>query len=392
MLTTPPAEAAIQPIEYHDDLPVGLAQGALGFLLAGLGPYLLLLAAELHQPSHRLAWLSSSFGAGLITVALISLVLPPPRPNAILRLGAAAVAFGAAVEAAVPSPFGAALGSLLVGLGGASIVVATAALIHGPGAAARFTRVTAISSLAGITAPLLVAAVAKTGLPGRLALLAPLPMLLVLLIRRPRTVSVRPTPTDPQIQPPIDIRPSTRGVVTGALRIVLAVSAEFCFVIWGAARLRDTGASSATAVALSTAFPIGMALGRLAATRLAAPEHLARIACLAALVGTGVVAAFQNPWLVAAGLGTAGVGIAILYPVNLARLTAVPGLATQRSASLSTLASGIAVLTAPAVLAVAGSVTNLRTGFLIPALLLAILFMLSPGSRKPSRWSTKWSI
>ncbi len=283
-----------------DDLPLVLAHASLGFLLASLGPYVLLLAAELHRPPEQLAWLPSTFGAGLIVVAVLGSVLTRAGAGTVLRIAALAVALGATIAAATPLLPAAATAALLIGVGCAAIVLATPALLRGPTAAARLIRVTAAASSAGIAAPLLIAAAERSGLHGRLMLLAPLPALLVLAVRRPFP------PPAPPLPAPAGTRVSTRAVATRWVRIVLAVSSEFCFIVWGAARVRDAGASVAAAAALSSAFPIGMAIGRLAGPRLVARDPAARAACLTAIAGTGIVCALPGPWPVAAGLGLAG--------------------------------------------------------------------------------------
>ena len=158
---------------------------------------------------------------------------------------------------------------------------------------------------------------------------------------------------------------------------VLAVSSEFCFLIWGVARVRDAGVSVAEAAALSSAFPIGMALGRLVGPWLIARGHSMIAGCLTAMAGTGAFCTFQDRWPVTGGLAIAGLGIAVLYPVTLARLVGTPGLPARHSASLGALASGTAILTAPALLGAANSAVSLRVAFLFPILLLAALLAMS---------------
>lgn len=176
-------------------------------------------------------------------------------------------------------------------------------------------------------------------------------------------------------------------VASGWLCIVLAVASEFCFTIWGAARLRDSGASATTAAALSAAFLVGMAAGRLAAPRVAARPATVPVACLTAIAGTGIVCLAQDPWPVAVGLAVAGLGIAVLYPITLARLTAAPGLSPSRSAALGALASGTAIIAAPSLLAVVGSAVSLRVGFVLPGVLLVMLLALSRTHR-----SSPWTV
>jgi hypothetical protein len=361
------------------DLSVGIGMASLGFLLAGLGPTVVLLAAELHQPRERLVWLSSAFGAGLLLVAAIGPLVMRAGAGRVLRVAAIAVALGAVAMATTRLLPLVSAGALLVGLGGALMILVNPVLIQGPAAAARLTRVTAVSSATGICAPVAIGTLEHLGVHGRLALLAPLPALLVLAIRRPvPSPGGQPSGTARTVR---TVRTAAGHAVAGWVRIVLAVSCEFCFVIWGVARIQDSGASTATAAALSSAFPIGMAVGRLAGVRLAGRGDAVLAGCLTAAAGTGLVYSIQSPWTVTIGLAIAGLGTAVLYPVTLAQFVVTPGLAPRHSASLGALASGAAILTAPTLLAALDGILSLRVAFLLPIPVLVALLILTPRSR-----------
>jgi MFS family permease len=342
--------------------------GSLGFLLAGFGPYLLLLGAELHRDSAGLVWLSSAFGVGLLVVAATGPVVMRAGAGRVLRVAALTVAAGVAAMASTPRLAVAGTGALLVGFGGAALVLVTPALIRGRTAAARLTRVNGVSSVAGILGPVGIGALQHAGVPGRLALLAPLPALLAL-------AAWRRLPAPPAADQPATGRPGGGRVAAAWGRVVLAVSGEFCFLVWGVARIRDVGVPGAAAAALSAAFPVGMAVGRLLGPRLAGHPLVVPAGALTAMVGTALGALGGDPWTVTAGLGIGGLGIAVLYPVTLAALTATPGLAARHTAALGASASGTAILAAPAVLAALGDVLSLRVAFLLPIPLLAPLLV-----------------
>jgi hypothetical protein len=75
---------------------------------------------------------------------------------------------------------------------------------------------------------------------------------------------------------------------------------------------------------------------------------------------------------VASGVTLAGLGIAMLYPLTLARLVQTPGLGLQRGSALAAMASGAAVLGAPVALDLLARGVGLRSAFLaaVPSLLL----------------------
>jgi MFS family permease len=159
------------------------------------------------------------------------------------------------------------------------------------------------------------------------------------------------------------------------LSMVVAVCPEFAFVVWGAARLSDSGLDVAGATAAAVAFPIGMGMGRFLAPRFIDRVPVVTIGALVGIAGGLVVAAPVSPVLVALAMGLAGLGIAALYPVSLARLVSAPGLGLELGSALAAVASGTAIILSPILLDALAMRVGLRTGFLVvvPALLAVIL-------------------
>lgn len=115
----------------------------------------------------------------------------------------------------------------------------------------------------------------------------------------------------------------------------------------------------------------------------------------APVVGTGVVlgvagallaAAPVGPGLATMALALAGLGIAPLYPVLYDQLVRTPGLGLARGAVLGLLASGIAVLAAPALLNALTGVVSLRTGYLAAVPLLLLVLVLHRRDRTLGQW------
>ncbi|BCJ55599.1 hypothetical protein Asp14428_70740 [Actinoplanes sp. NBRC 14428] len=349
-------------------LRAGIAQATLGYAITGLGACIVLLARDLAVAPQRLAWLPATFGAGLLVVAATGPVLLRGGPGRALVGGSLVLATGVTVLALAPALLLAVLGALLLGVGGAAFVLVTPALLAGPEAAVQLSRVVGVSSAAAVLAPGAIGALDASGVVGgRFALLAAVPPLLFLAWN-----AREPEPPPPPLPA---ARPAAGPVARRWIVVVLAVSVEFCFTIWAVARLADSGLTPSRAAVFGTAFPIGMAVGRLAA-----PAVLGRIPVVptgAAVTAAGavVVAAAGHPAVVIAGLLVAGAGIATLYPVTLAALTGTPGLSGAHAASLGALASGTAILAAPAALARVADVTGLRPAFLITVPLLALLLV-----------------
>ncbi|MFG1816621.1 MFS transporter [Kribbella sp. NPDC049174] len=374
-----------------DEIRIGVGLSSMGYLLAGLGACVAVLARDLDESTSRLALLSSGFAVGLVVIAVVGpmLLRTWPLPT-VLRLGSLVCAVGAVLLALAPAYGVAVAGGLCIGLGGALLVLVAPLILHGPTAAARLSRVNAVASATGIMAPIAIGAVDSLGPTGRLALLAAVPPLVALAVvkgRRPRPrVDPAGEPELPTSSPyarrgPDPVGASTRSVAVavglGWLRVVLAVGVEFCFVVWAVARLLATGLPVATAALLGSAFPIGMAVGRAIG-----PIHWRGWspvipAGLLAVIGTLLVSLFDTPAAVTIGLVVAGTGVAPLYPVTLAALVATPGLNPTRLSALGALASGTAILLTPAALAALARVADLRTAYLITLPLIAALIALT---------------
>jgi hypothetical protein len=255
-------------------------------------------------------------------------------------------------------------------------VLVTPALLTGPAAARRLSRVNAASSAAGVAAPLALGALDGAAGRGRLVLLAAVPVLLLLAL------SARPAATAAAGSASAAAAP--RAVGERWLRVVLAVAVEFCFVVWAVTRLQATGLGPAAATLWGTAFPLGMALGRLAGPVLLGRAHVVPLAAAVSAAGAVAVAVATGSAGVAGGLAVAGLGVAVLYPVTLADLAQTPGLPPARGAALGALASGVAILLAPPALAVLGNEVGLRAAFLACVPLLGALVALRPDRERTS--------
>jgi MFS family permease len=155
-----------------------------------------------------------------------------------------------------------------------------------------------------------------------------------------------------------------------------AVSVEFCFVVWGVARLTGTGLGAGEAALIAAAFPVGMALGRVLGSWLIARLPMVPVGAAVTAAGSLLVVLFDAWPVVGLGQFLAGLGLATMYPIMLARLMHSPGLGPEVGASLGALASGTAITVAPAVLALLATVVDLRVAFLLPLPILIGMLLL----------------
>lgn len=366
--------------EASPDLAVAVGQASIGFVLASLGPCLVLLARDLAVPLGDLSWLSAGFGVGLLLLGLGGAHLLHLGAGRVLGGSAAALAGGAALLATTAWLPAAKAGALALGLGGAGLILASWALLSGPEAGRRLTRANAVSSLAGICAPPLMGALDGLSGHGRLALLVSVPTLLWVAATELRAPAAPPAPAasgpSPGDSPGPGERARFRLVAMRWIAVVAAVSAEFAFVVWGAARLQESGLSPSAAAACAVAFPVGMGMGRLLAPRLVGRAPLVAGGAVLGLASALVEVTPAPPLLAVAAQWGAGLGIAALFPLLLARLMATPGLGARHGPSIGTTASGVAVLGAPILLNAVAVRSSLRAGFLVAAAGLALVLLL----------------
>ena len=354
----------------------------VGFYVASIGVVVVVLAGDLGLPLAQLAWVGSTFGYGLVAMALAGPFVLRLGANRVLALSAAALGVGSVLLAFSGVALQAYIGAILQGIGAAGLVLVAPGLVHGPDAEKRLTQANAAASVAGILAPLLLGLAAMTGLGGRLPLLlmaaamAVLGVVALLAAREDRaSVQVAVEAEVPQVRF-LRLEAGRRW-----LALVCAVAVEFCFVVWGVARLTATGLDAGQAAIIAAAFQIGMALGRVLGSWLIGRMSMVPVGSALTAAGTLLVVVFDAWPVIGAGQLLAGFGVATLYPMLLARLMRTPGLRPEFGASLGALASGTAIIVAPAVLALLASVVDLRLAFLLPLPLLVAMLALRGRTR-----------
>jgi hypothetical protein len=352
------------------DVAAAGAQAVLGFYLGGLGATLVLLARDFEVPLLSLGWLSSGFGVSALLMGVVGSRALRLGPERLTRAAFVLLAAGGVLIAFAPILAVAQVGAALLGIGGAVTVLCTPSLVVGEGIARRLTLVTAASSVTGIMAPLALGLTDRVGAHGRLALLAPVPFALVLAARRV------PRP------------PTTDGIAKQAVRriviargwaiMVLGISAEFGFILWGAARLVEGGLTTGQAAGGAAAFPVGMAVARLGGARFAGHTAALTAASGCTALGALLVASPFGSVAMIAGLAVGGLGAAFLYPLTLSVLVGTSQLPRRQVAPLATTASGVAVIFGPAVLRETAEIGGLQLGFLAIVPMMALLVVWIP--------------
>jgi MFS family permease len=257
-------------------------------------------------------------------------------------------------------------------------------------------RTNGYSSVAGVVAPLSVGATVAVGLGWLAGYAGPVFICAVAVIVLVRRLSA--TVPDPTVPPDPDLTTTTGSVPITTLAprgrssawqltmllMTLAIVVEFCFTYFAATYLsEELDLSNAAAAAGGAAWGIGMAAGRLTARggRRAASirPSLGVIA-----VGFAVMWLTASPLLAIAGFLIAGVGAAPLYPNLMTTLMErFPGPANQ-AATYGLMSSGIALVSAPALMVAVRAVSDVRTAYLLVPVLLMVLAAASALDRSPT--------
>ncbi len=358
------------------------ALGVLGYLLNGLGSVLEPLQRQLHVHRSDVAFYPSLFAFALIVVGLLAGRALEQLGHRLTLVAAIVGLLAGATLLAMPVRLVTLAGALLLGVGGALMVqVVPAALSerHQADPAVAIGEANAVASFASVIAPAAVAGAVALGLEWWAGYLLPVvPAAAIILaflmrgglFRRETGGGVRlQARIGPGLEP---------GPLPGRwMDVFLAVSVEFCLVFWAADAFREWHhAGDATAPALAAAFLVGMALGRTWAARAIGGRHPLSVvlaACATATLGFGVFWALPETAGAAAGLLLTGAGVALLYPVTLARLIAAWPFAPDRAAARGALASGVAIGVAPLALARVADAIGLRVAYLIVPVLLTVL-------------------
>lgn len=359
---------------------------AVGWFLSGLGAVLPALEQRLGPRSALFQLLP---GAVLLTGGVLVALggrgsARAYRPR---DLGAATVGLSVAVALmGLTDSFGISL----VGAVGASL--ATAALIRVlpavfaiecPDDSERvLTRANAWSSLAAIAAPVAIGTSIKLGF-GWLAGMELLLVVAAIVVAGATRSSGPVTAATPDgadgRTPPLAMWWAPWAVLW------LSIVIEYCFANYASTYLVDeVGLSIAAATSAAAAWSIGMTVGRFVLSTWTPPRS---ILPTAALIGVGFVLlwAVATPAAAITGFGVAGLGASPLFPTRAAALLRRFQTSPSHGSTLAAIASGAALLTAPALMAVLRNLSNVRTAYLIVPVLLIVLVALDAHARRASR-------
>lgn len=271
--------------------------------------------------------------------------------------------------------FGASLGGTLVHV--------NSALGQGERGGLLLTRANLASNVAGVVGPLALSA-AASGIGWWYGSLVPVPFLLALVLVMPGSPARDLRTGRDAVEPPL---PGAFWLSWAFL--TLGIGAEFSYVVWGsqvvAAR---TGLTQEAATGLASLFVAGMVGGRLAASLVGIGARrqllVLRAGTAVTALGALVVWLAQRPEVAGAGLLLGGIGMAPIYPFAASLALAHAPDAPIRASARLTLASSVAIFTAPLVLGVAAGAVGVVGAWLIALAILAVAFVLVARATVPS--------
>ncbi|MFZ8949203.1 MAG: MFS transporter [Ilumatobacteraceae bacterium] len=243
-------------------------------------------------------------------------------------------------------------------------------------------RANAWSSLASISSPLVIGATIGLGigwLPGMSGPIALAAVVTGLAVRRAgRTVAVAPDDTVDAASRRRPVPPFRHWGRAWAV-VTVGIVVEFCFAYYAATFLHDeVGMSIAAAAAGASAWGVGMAIGRFALSVRTPPRSFTPTFVLV-MIGFVLLWGIATPASAIIGIGIAGIGVSPLYPTRMTALLAKFPESPDQGSTRGGIASGAALLVAPALMASLRALSDVRTAYLAVPVLLVVLALLDRG-------------
>jgi predicted MFS family arabinose efflux permease len=349
--------------------------GSYGYFLYGFGPSLSLLRDE-QGTSRSVAGLhGTALAVGSLLAALVAarLVCRYGR-TALVWAGLATLCAGIALYTATTALPATLTGAFVGAFGGSFVVMLSAPVLidrNADGGPSAVAEANALAAGVGTVAPLVVGVSVGLGLGWRPAMLVLLPVVAALAVAGRDVRAPRPTGHGEERGGRLP-----RKYWISWMVVTAGIAVEFCLVLWTADVMRErVGLSAGPAAACVTAVVAGMCAGRLVGGRLALRHPLDRLLYCAVVLTTAGFAVFwltTSVWLALPALLGCGVGIALFYPLGVARAIDAsegrPDHASARAGIGAALASGAG----PFVLGALADVVGLHLALLVVPVLLAV--------------------
>lgn len=344
------------------------------YMLSALGPLMPFLRDELGMTYSVGALHPSAFALGMILAGLTGSAAAERWGRPLLFWGGGAgMALGALLVVFGRQPAVTIAGAFVMGFIGSYLVVmvpATLADRHGSRRAIAITESNVVAAMATSVVPVIVGTSEGIGLGWRTALLLGILVFVVLFVLLRRT----PLPKAVRLPEGEISRPLPRRFWAYWLVIVLGVAIEWSLGFWGADFLVSAvGLEKVTAATLMSVFFVAIVIGRTVGSRLTRTRDSRQLlvyAVAVVCVGFPLFWLAQVPLLNIVGLFVAGLGVANLFPMTLSVASGIDPTQSNKVSARVSMASGIAILIAPQVLASFADQVGLFNAFGVAAALL----------------------
>jgi hypothetical protein len=347
------------------------AEGYLIYAVGFITPY---VRADLNVPAWVAVLPNSMMAIGMVSAGILAgRITARLGPRLAARAWASLMAVSAVLLAIPVSIVPILIGALAFGISAGGMLVHVNSALGGPGSrgGTLLMRANMWSVVGGVAGPLILSA-AATSVGWAFGLLAPIPVLLLLIVTLPASPA-RDRPASKSDRPVGLPRPYW---LTWTF-LALEIGAEFSFVVWGSqVVVARTGLTNAEATGLASLYVAGMILGRLALSSGfgSGPRSLAVLRGCASLAAVGAVILWIGtvPLVSGIGLFVGGLGISGIYPLGASLALAHAPDAPVRASARLTAASGGAIFTAPLVLGLAAQAAGVVVGWLLVFAMLGL--------------------
>ena len=340
------------------------AEGYLIYAVGFITPY---VRADLKVPEWVAALPNSMMAIGMVSAGIVAgRITARIGPRLAARAWASLMAVSAVLLAMPVNIVPILIGALAFGVAAGGMLVHVNSALGGRGrrSGTLLMRANMWSVVGGVAGPL-VLSVAATSVGWAVGLLAPIPMLLLLVMTLPASPA-RDRPVSQGDRPASLPRPYWLAWTF----LTLEIGAEFSFVVWGSqVVVARTGLTNAEATGLASLYVAGMILGRLALSSGlgSGSRSLTVLRGCALLAGVGAVVLWIGTAPVVSGFGLfiGGLGISGIYPLGASLALAHAPDAPIRASARLTAASGGAIFTAPLVLGFVAQAAGVVVGWLL---------------------------
>lgn len=323
-----------------------------------------------------------------VATVIAALILPAAITrfdrNAVLRVGVVGLCVGIAVYTGPGGLFVSLTGIAVIAFFGCAVIVTSNAFVmdHQKGAGpAALTQANALAALVGLIGPLAIGIGAATLLGWRFGLWVLVGALIVSEVVRHRSADAYRVPSL-VLEREVHHGRLPRRFYWSLGSLAMFMATEFALTLWSADLLRDrAGVGPAAAAASVAAYTAGVLVGRVVGSRLAERQPIDRIlkvSIAVGIVGFVFVWVTSQPVFMLLGLFVSGMGLAVSWPLGVARAVRTSGgrtdIASGRAAAAGAVAGGIS----PFVLGALADQFNVHVAFLIvPVLLVGAFVILS---------------